>query len=146
MKEKANSRKFGIIGSVLSLLAIGLALFFFFAGPVGETKSIEESAVDFALKVKDVVVAKATGIEYSAKEPSNQWGVDRVLQIIVVGLGFSGVVFGAIGILTRGDKRANVLAIGMGTSAIVFQFFVVLAGALFGLILLFILVSFLGGT
>ncbi len=146
MKQKLNSRKFGIIGGVLGLMAFGLALFLFFAGPVGETKPLEEEAVDFALKIKDVVVAKVKGVEYTAKEPGNQWGINRTLELVVIGLGFAAVVFGAIGVLTHGDKRANSLAIGIGAAAIVFQFFVVLAGALVFLMLIFIVLSFLGGA
>jgi len=146
MKKEMNSRKFGIIGGALGLMAFGLALFLFFVGPVEETKPLEEEAVNFALKVKDVVAAKVKGVEYTAKEPSNQWGIDRILRLVVIGLGFAAVVFGAIGVLTHGDKRANTLAIGIGAAAIAFQFFVVLAGAFFGLMLLFIVLSFLGGA
>jgi len=143
MASKKNNT-LGITGCVISFVALIAA---FLSPQIAEAidppaKSIEESAVDFALKLKDVVAAKMKGEEYHSepqeKKPSSY------LFSALIGFGMIGTGFG-LGSLIRGERKSIAGgAMTLGITAAIVQWSLLIAGAIIFLLLIAIVLGELG--
>lgn len=131
----------GVIGCIISFMALAAA---FLSPQIAEAidppaKPIEESAVDFAIKLKDAAAAKMRGEAYQA-EPKEA-NPSRYLFPAIIGFGMIGTGFG-VGSLIRGEKRSlSAGAITLGITAALVQWsllflaliiFVLLIGSILG--------------
>ena len=143
MNEKKKNT-LGITGCIISFVALVAA---FLSPQIAEAidppaKPIEESAVDFALKLKDVAVAKAKGLEYQSepieKNPSSY------LFIAVIGFGMVGTGFG-LGSLIKGEnKNISGGAMTLGITAAIVQWSLLIAGVIIFFLLVAIVLGALG--
>jgi len=143
MKTK-NSNMLGISGCVIAFIALVSA---FLSPQIAEaidppTKPIEESAVDFALKLKEAAKAKMKGEEYKSearkKKPSDH------LVAGIIGLGMVGTGFG-LGSLIRGESR-NIAggAMAIGICAAIVQWSILFAGAIIFILIVATVLNYLG--
>ncbi|MFT5836605.1 MAG: hypothetical protein ACI9ZV_000101 [Candidatus Azotimanducaceae bacterium] len=142
--ESKKKNTLGITGCIISFIALVAA---FLSPQIAEAidpsaKPIEESAVDFALKLKDVAEAKMKGEEYQAepieKNPSSY------LFTAVIGFGMIGTGFG-LGSLIKGENRSiSGGAMTLGIIAAVVQWSLLIAGVIIFLLLVTTVLGMLG--
>lgn len=132
---------FGIAGTFLGCLAIVAAVLPTWVLPiVAPPPPVDRVVVDTAHKIKDRMIAKAKGVEYQeAKRPTDWY---QILAVVAVSLGVLALIFAAVSFITREPWRFAGAAAALGAGAIVFQFSLLVAGALIGLLLIFIILSY----
>jgi len=142
MEKKRNT--LGITGCIISFMAL---VFAFFSPQIAEAidppaKSVEESAVHFAQKLKEVAAAKMKGEEYHS-EPQEK-NPSGYLFSAVIGFGMVGTGFG-LGSLIRGERKSiSGVAMTLGITAAIVQWSLFIAGVLIFLILVLIVLAALG--
>lgn len=130
----------GIIGTLVGCLAIVAAVLPTWVLPVLiPPKPVDKVVVDTAQKIKDRVIAKVKGVEY--KEPQRKLDWYHVLAITAVSLGVLALIFAAVSFVVHEPWRYAGAAATLGAGAIVFQFSLLVAGALLGILLLFVILS-----
>lgn len=130
----------GIIGTIAGCLAVVAAVLPTWVLPVLiPPEPVDKIVVDTAQKIKDRVAAKIKGVEY--KEPERKLDWYKVLAIAAVSLGVLALIFAAISFVTHEPWRYAGAAATLGAGAIVFQFSLLVAGVLIGILLLFVILS-----
>jgi hypothetical protein len=145
MKMESNKKNIlGIAGCIISFMALVAALLFpqIVEAIDPSAVPIEESAVDFALKLKDVAAAKMKGEEHQS-EPQEK-NPSSYLFTAVIGFGIVGAGFG-LGSLIRGEKKSiSGVAMTLGITAAIVQWSLLIAGAIILLLLIAIVLGELG--
>lgn len=118
------------IGSLIGLIALGIAVFHFFLGPIEKTPSVEEYVAEKAISIKSAISSKLKGKEITSTSKEEPLGVDEIVGYSVVLLGFIAICFGVIGFLKKEEWRVSSMSIAIGASALVFKFAVAIAGAI----------------
>jgi hypothetical protein len=141
METAAKHHWFGIVGTFLGCLAIVAAVLPTWVLPmVAPPLPIDRVVFDTAHKIKDRMVAKAKGVEYQeAKRPTDWY---QILAAVAVSLGVLALIFAATSFIMREPWRFAGAAAALGAGAIVFQFSLLVAGALISLLLIFIILSY----
>ncbi len=121
--KESNSNVFALCGLIISLFAFCLAAtapwILDELAPTSET-SLEETAADMALKIKNHITAKIKGEEVTMQQEetaSKHW-TDH-WQVILISLGLSGLICGIIAFVRHEHKRMSLMAIIMGIAAII---------------------------
>ena len=130
----------GIIGTIVGLVALGIAVFHFFLGPIEPPRSFRTVVAEVASDVKDALAAKLEGREY-AQEP--ELGPDRMVDALVIVIGFIALALGVVGLTTRERWRPNGTAIALGSAAIAFQLAIALVAAVVVAIILVHILDYL---
>ena len=139
---KATENKLSNVGAIIGLIALGIAVFHFFLGPIEKQPSIEEYVAEKAISIKSVISSKLKGKEVIGVSDHNTIGPDEIVGYGVVVLGFIAICFGVVGFLKKEEWKVSSVAVSIGVSALVFKFAVAVAGA----IVLFALIgALLGG-
>ena len=141
MNTDIKHRKLGLIGTILGLIALGIAFFQFFLGPIEKPPEIEEVIAEKTIKIKEAISAKIKGQEYKSTNEEVRFGPDKIVELSVIILGFVAIVFGVMGFIQKEQLRPSCSAIALGVGAVTFQVAVVIAAAI---IFVFILAIFLG--
>ncbi len=141
MEDVIKQRKLGLIGTILGLLALGIAFFQFFLGPIEKPPEIEEVIAEKTVKIKEAISAKIKGQEYKSTNDEVSFGPDKIIELSTVIIGFLAIVFGVMGFIQKEQWRPSCSAIALGVGAITFQVAVVITAAI---IFVFILAIFLG--
>jgi hypothetical protein len=139
---EATENKLSNIGAIIGLIALGIAVFHFFLGPIEKTPTIEEYVAEKAISIKSVISSKLKGEELINTPQDKSLGPDEIVGYGVVVLGFIAICFGVIGFLKKEEWRVSSVAVSIGVSALIFKFAVAVAGAI---ILLAFIGAFLGG-
>lgn len=143
METAAKHHWFGTVGTILGCLAIAVAVLPTWVLPlVVPPPTIDRVVVDTAHKIKDRVIAKAKGVEYQETKRAANWY--QVLAVVAVSLGVLALILAAVSFVTREPRRVAGAAAALGAGAIVFQFSLLVAGALIGLLLIFVVLNYLG--
>lgn len=109
------------------------------------SKTIDEVAVDVAVNIKDRLVAKAKGQEFVAKAKDDKTpSLRRWYPPITIGLGLLGMCLGIVGFIRHEGTRMSASAVTVGLAAIVFQYFLLLAGAIILILLIGLILTALG--
>jgi hypothetical protein len=127
--------KVGIVGTILGLIAMTAA----FLSPwimetISPSKPLEEEVVNFAAKLADAAVAKAKGEKYTPQNPPQQ-DLGSYVPPTVIGLGMTSMILGFVSVIKGEKKVIGGSAIGLGISAAVVQWSIILAAALIFVIL-----------
>jgi len=136
-----NTNKIGLVGIIIGILATSAA----FLSPwitraISPPKPIEQSAVEFASRLKDAALAKAKGEEYRPiREDKKDLG--EMVPIGVIGLGMIGMTLGVVSLVKRERKLVGGLAIGFGITSAIVQWSLLIAGTLILLILVAIVLN-----
>jgi hypothetical protein len=130
--EAAESMRstFGLIGVVAGVVALGLALLHFWAGPFNPKPSIEKVVAEKAVKIRDAVVARLKGEEKPASVESQTFDTDRLITISTIVAGFLAVVLAVASYIRKEEKKVSVSAVALGGGAIALQYFAVAIGAI----------------
>lgn len=146
MNESNKPRTLGLTGTLIGLLALGLAVFHFFVGPLETPPPLESVVADQTVKIKQAITAKIKGTEHPAEPVARTVGADDMIFYAVIALGFAALTAGVLGFVQREDLRSTGAAVVLGSGAIAFQFAVVVVGAVLGAILIgFIILAVMQG-
>ena len=133
----------GIIATLLGCLGIIAAVLPTWVLPlVTPPQPIDEVVVDTAHQIENRLVAKAFGQEY--KQPVRKTDWYKVLSVAAVTLGVGALVFSAVSFVSREPWRFAVAGATLGTGAILFQFSLMIAFALIGILFVAVILSALG--
>lgn len=144
LQRARKPRRIGVIGSIVGAVALGIALFHFFFGPLEQPPSVEDLVAETAVNLKNAFDAKLQGKTYEPATTPSRLDADELLRRSVIVLGFIAIVLAAVGFVQHEDWRASTVAIVLGAGAIVFQFTVLVLGAILALLLIFIVLNALG--
>jgi hypothetical protein len=132
MTATQNKHWLGIIGTIFGCLAIVAAVLPTWVLPVVlPPEPVDKVVVDTAQKIKDRVAARVKGVEFKEPERSLDWY--KILAIAAVSLGVLALIFGAVSFVAHEPWRYAGAAATLGAGAIVFQFSLLVAGALLGI-------------
>ena len=143
MNNHARSSKLGLIGTVIGLVALGIAVFHFFFGPLESPPPIENVVAETTAKLKEAITTKLQGGEYEAPVQEKKLGPDKMVEYLTITLGFVAIVFGVISFVQREEWRPSAMAFALGVGAITFQYAVALVGAILIIIVIGFIVSML---
>lgn len=110
------------IGFALGVLGLLLALFHFGAGPLDPQPTLGQSIGEIAADIRQSAIKGLKG-EALPEPQTAPWSLDRVLKAAVMVMAGLAVALGALGFVLRENRRLAFSAIGLGATAIGFQFF-----------------------
>lgn len=141
MPTTSKPRRLGLIGTLIGLLALGVAIFHFFFGPLEPPPPLETVVAETTVKLKNALAATLEGKEYVAPAQESKRGLDKLVDNAVIVLGFFALALGVIGFVQREEWRASTMAVALGGGAIAFQFAVVVVGVILAIILIGFILS-----
>jgi len=118
------------VGVVVGVVAFGLALAHFWAGPFSPKPPLEEVVAEKAVKIRDAVVAKLKGDENTAPAQAQSFDTDRVVTISTIVASFLAIVLAVVSYIRREDKRVSGSAVALGGVALAVQYLAVAIGAI----------------
>jgi len=134
---------FGIVGTALGCLAVIAAVIPTWVLPIFvPPPPVDRVVVETAQKIKDRVIARAKGVEY--QEPKRTLDGYQILAAVAVTLGVLALVLAAVSFVVHEPWRYAGAAGTLGAVAIVFQFSLLVAGALLGILLVVVILNYLG--
>jgi hypothetical protein len=143
MEMTVKRYKFGIVGTFLGCLAIIAAVLPTWVLPLfAPPPPVDRVVVETAQKIKDRVIAKAKGVEYQEPKRALDWY--QIFSAIAVILGVLALILSVVSFAFREPWRYSGTAGALGAGAIVFQFSLLISGALIGIVLIFVVLNFLG--
>ena len=145
--KQGESSRCGIAGLAISLVALVAAVLspWILDTIEPQSKPIDEVAVDVAVKIKDRLIAKAKGEEYVPPPTEKpRFKLSKWYPAGTISLGLCAMCCGIIGFARHEDARVNGSAVTVGLAAILFQYFLLIAGALIIILLIAIVLSALG--
>ena len=143
METTVKKHWFGIVGTALGCLAIIAAVLPTWVLPIFvPPPPVDRVVVETAQKIKDRVIAKAKGVEYRESKRALDWY--QILAAVAVTLGVLALVLAAVSFVVHEPWRYAGAAGTLGVGAIVFQFSLLIAGALLGILLVFVILNYLG--
>jgi hypothetical protein len=119
---RASQERLGVIGTIVGLVALGVAIFHFFLGPIEPPPSLGAVVAEVASDVKEALAAKLQGRENAPERQALDFGPDRIVDIAVIVLGFIALALGVVGFVKREEWRPSGTAIALGSAAMAFQF------------------------
>lgn len=110
-----------------------------------EQKPIDEVAVEVATKIKDRLVAKAKGQEYVPPDEA-ETGLDiaKWYPAGPLALGLCGICLGVGGFCRHENMRITGSSVAVGLTAIVFQYFLLLAATIIFVMLVVLVLAAMG--
>jgi hypothetical protein len=143
METTVKRHWFGIAGTALGCLAIVVAVLPTWVLPIFvPPPPVDRVVVETAQKIKDRVVAKAKGVEYQEAKRALDWY--PILAAVAVTLGVLALVLAAVSFVVHEPWRYAGAAGLLGAGAVVFQFSLLIAGTLLGILLVFVILNYLG--
>lgn len=122
---QSTQTSFGLVGVVVGVVAFGLALAHFWAGPFSPKPLLEEVVAEKAGKIRDAVVAKLNGEEKSAPAQAQSFDIDRAVTITTIVASFLAIVLAVVSYIRREDKRVTGSAMALGGMALAVQYLAV---------------------
>ncbi|MEM9434692.1 MAG: hypothetical protein AAGA12_12290 [Pseudomonadota bacterium] len=141
-----SSSFWGLTGFLIGAAAFILVLVHHYGGPFTQQPEIGVTIGEIAADIKETAIAKLMGEELPpAPPPSNPpFDYDRLLKVLsAAGAGLA-VVAGLGGLIRREDRVPALAAIGLGASAIVFQWLSWLVLLIAGVVLITSILQNLG--
>ncbi|MDM5270712.1 hypothetical protein PGH07_00800 [Sulfurovum sp. zt1-1] len=139
--EAVQQNRLSNIGTIIGLIALGIAIFHFFLGPIEKSPTLEEYVAEKTISIKSAISSKLKGEEVVTRQ-ERSIGTDEIVGYVVIILGFAAICFGVIGFLKKEEWKVSSVAVTIGASALIFKFAIAVAGA----ILLIVLIgTLLGG-
>ena len=143
METTVKKHWFGIVGTALGCLAIIAAVLPTWVLPLFvPPPPVDRVVVETAQTIKDRVIAKAKGVEYQEPKRALDWY--QILATVAVTLGVLALVLAALSFVVHEPWRYAGAAGTLGAGAIVFQFSLLIAGALLAILLVFVILNCLG--
>ena len=103
---------------------------------------LEEIVADKAVKIRDAMKAKLAGEEYATEREVK---AGTILPPVIIAAGLVGAGLGLVSLFKRETRKFSTSAMTIGISAVVVQWMVVVAAAIVGLLILYLIFAFLTG-
>ena len=144
-EEQSARRKspWGLAGVVVACVALAAAFLSpWLAEAIDPSPPLEEAVADKAVKIRDAIKARLAGEDYVQERRVR---VRAVLPPVVIAAGLAGAGLGLVSLFKRETRLFSASAMTIGVSAVVVQWMVVAAAAIIGLLVLYLVFSFLTG-
>jgi len=127
------SRRLGIIGSIVGLLALIAAVLPHWVVPVvAPPEPVDKVIVDIGHGIKERLIARAKGVEYHApkKEQSTGSRLSWDFSAAAVSLGLFAIVMAVLALVCREEKLLAGVSASLGVTAIAFEMWFIALGVL----------------
>lgn len=141
------SRRFGIIGSIVGVLALVAAVLLHWVVPlVFPPPPAEQVIVDTGHRIKDRVIARVKGVEYQAPKVENSAGRTwrETASAAAISLGLLAILLSVVALIFREERLLAGVAAILGTGAIAIEISFVMIGALILMAILYVVGNIIG--
>ncbi|MFZ5716632.1 MAG: hypothetical protein ACOY3N_27705 [Bradyrhizobium sp.] len=143
----APSRRLGIIGSIVGVLALMAAVLPHWVVPiVFPPPPADKVIVDTGYRIKDRIVAKVKGVEYQAprseKSAGRSWS--EAASVTAISLGLLAILLSVLSLIFREERLLAAVAATLGTGAIAIEISFFMIGALILIALLYVIGNIIG--
>ena len=122
--------KFGIVGVGIGSVALLLALFHFYAGPLSTQPKLEHAIAETAVALRDATIAAFRGNEIKKKSWIPKWNANKLTDVITALFGGLAIISGIFAFIRKESLRVAGGAAVLGGGAIAFQFAALALGAI----------------
>ena len=141
------SRRLGVIGSIVGVLALIAAVLPYWVVPVlYPPPPADKVIVDTGHRIKDRVIAKVKGVEYQApkveKSAGRAWS--ETASVTAISLGLLAILFSVLSLIFREERLLAAVAAALGTGAIAIEISFVMIGALILIAILYVVGNIIG--
>ncbi|MBR0791010.1 hypothetical protein JQ631_18180 [Bradyrhizobium manausense] len=147
LKPAIPSRRLGVIGSLVGLLAFIAALLPHWVVPIMyPPPPVDQVIVDTGHRIKDRVIARVKGVEYQApkveKSAGRSWS--EAASVTAISLGLLAILLSVLALISREERLLAAVAATLGTGAIAIEISFVMIGALILLAILYVVGNIIG--
>ena len=135
--------RLGFSAMILGATALMVVILHFWTGPLAPQKSVERTIAEIAVNISREV-ARVVRDKPAVTKP-RAWNIDDTIRLAGAALAALALILAAVGFVRREDFRRAVMGASLGGGAIAFQFVTWLALVALGLVLLWIVISHVGG-
>ncbi|MBR1176813.1 hypothetical protein JQ617_22880 [Bradyrhizobium sp. KB893862 SZCCT0404] len=141
------SRRLGIIGSIVGVLALMAAVLPHWVVPmVFPPPPADQVIVDTGHRIKDRVMARVKGVEYQApkieKSAGRSWS--EAASATAISLGLLAILLSVLSLISREERLLAGVAALLGTGAIAIEISFVMIGALILIAILYVVGNIVG--
>lgn len=141
------SRRLGIIGSIVGVLALMAAVLPHWVVPlVFPPPPADKVIVDTGHRIKDRVIAKVKGVEYQApkveKSAGRSWS--ETASVTAISLGLLAILLSVLSLISREERLLAAVAATLGTGAIAIEISFFMIGALILIAILYVVGNIIG--
>ncbi|MCK1357318.1 hypothetical protein [Bradyrhizobium sp. 199] len=141
------SRRLGIVGSIVGVLALMAAVLPHWVVPiVFPPPPADKVIVDTGNRIKDRVIAKVKGVEYQApkveKSTGRSWS--EIASVTAISLGLLAVLLSVLSLVFREERLLAAVAAALGAGAIAIEISFVMIGALVLIAILYVVGNIIG--
>jgi hypothetical protein len=143
----APSRRLGVIGSIVGVLALIAAVLPHWVVPVlYPPPPADKVIVDTGHRLKDRIVAKVKGVEYQAPkvEKSAGRGWSETASITAISLGLLAILLSVLALVFREERLLAGVAAALGTGAIAIEISFLAMGVLILIVVLYVVANIIG--
>jgi len=145
--RSAPSRRLGIIGSVVGVLALMAAVLPHWVVPIlFPPPPADQVIVDTGHRIKDRVMARVKGVEYQApkveKSAGRNWS--ETASVTAISLGLLAILLSVLALIFREERLLAGVAATLGTGAIAIEISFVMIGALILIAILYVVGNIIG--
>ena len=141
------SRRLGIIGSIVGVLALMAAVLPHWVVPlVFPPPPADKVIVDTGHRIKDRVIARVKGVEYQApkveKSAGRSWS--ETASVTAISLGLLAILLSVLSLISREERLLAAVAATLGTGAIAIEISFFMIGALILIAILYVVGNIIG--
>ncbi|MDE5460718.1 MULTISPECIES: hypothetical protein [unclassified Bradyrhizobium] len=141
------SRRLGIIGSIVGMLALMAAVLPHWVVPlVFPPPPADQVIVDTGHRIKDRVIARMKGMEYQApkveKSAGRSWS--EASSVTAISLGLLAILLSVLALIFREERLLAAVAATLGTGAVAIEISFVVIGALILIAILYVVANIIG--
>ncbi|MCS3891746.1 hypothetical protein M2171_000879 [Bradyrhizobium japonicum USDA 38] len=141
------SRRLGIIGSIVGVLALMAAVLPHWVVPmIFPPPPADQVIVDTGHRIKDRVIARVKGVEYQApkveKSAGRSWS--EAASATAISLGLLAILLSVLALIFREERLLAGVAAILGTGAIAIEISFVMIGALILIAILYVVADIIG--
>ncbi|MBR0825025.1 hypothetical protein JQ596_05725 [Bradyrhizobium manausense] len=147
LKPVIPSRRLGVIGSLIGLLAFIAAVLPHWVVPmVYPPPPVDQVIVDTGHRIKERVIARVKGVEYQApkveKSAGRSWS--EAASVTAISLGLLAVLLSVLALISREERLLAAVAATLGAGAIAIEISFVMIGALILIAILYVVGNIIG--
>ncbi|MGT2436961.1 hypothetical protein ACU4GH_15040 [Bradyrhizobium betae] len=141
------SRRLGIIGSIVGILALMAAVLPHWVVPIlFPPPPADQVIVDTGHRIRDRVIARVKGVEYQTpkveKSAGRSWS--ETASVTAISLGLLAVLLSVLALIFREERLLAAVAATLGTGAIAIEISFVVIGALILIAILYVVGNIIG--
>lgn len=144
--DSRSMSRIGIVGLAISLVALGGAALSPWVLKIvqPEPVALDEVAVDATLRIRDRIAARIRGEEFVSPPKQNPTHWSDWYPMVVIATGVIAIAIGVVEFVRGGHIRLNASTVAVGLSAIILQYFLLLAALVLVCLLVGLILSALG--